>query len=162
ERGPEVARRQGIGVFKVEAFREKPKAEVAERFVASGRYFWNGGIFLWKAATILNELRRNQPAIADAAERIAAAWNSPSRDAVFAREYEALTKISIDFAVMEKAKDVMVIEAPFRWDDVGSWLAIERMQPQDTDGNTILAAHCGVRTRNCVVVGDRDRLIATV
>lgn len=81
---------------------------------------------------------------------------------VFRREYEALDRISIDFAILEKAKEVLAVQAPYRWDDVGSWLAVERMHPQDADGNTILGTHCGVRTRSCVIVGDAGHLIGTV
>jgi mannose-1-phosphate guanylyltransferase len=135
---------------------------VAERFVASGEYFWNAGIFLWKAATILAQLQERQPRLHDAVQRIAAAWNGPRRDQVLRTEYEALDRLSIDYAVMEKAPKVLVVQAPFKWDDVGSWLALERMHAQDVDGNTVLAQHIGLKTTGCVVVGDADHLIATV
>jgi mannose-1-phosphate guanylyltransferase len=162
QRGPEVATRQGVGVFAVGAFREKPDHETAERFVASGDYYWNSGIFVWKAATILKELAQQQPRLHAAVQRIAAAWSTPERETVLRREYEALDRISIDYAVMEHAREVLVVRAPYRWDDVGSWLALERLHPQDADGNTVLAEHCGIKTRGCVVVGDPGHLIATV
>lgn len=161
-RGGEVARRQGVGVWRVQAFREKPDAELAERFVSSGEYYWNCGIFVWKAATIQRELELRQPKLFAALSRIADAWPTPERDPVFRREYEALERISIDYAVMEHAADVLVLQAPFRWDDVGSWLALERMHPQDADGNTVLARHCGLHTKDCIIVADDGRLIATV
>jgi mannose-1-phosphate guanylyltransferase len=151
-----------VTVYRVQAFREKPNAELAEKFVASGQYFWNSGIFIWKAGTILAALHEFQPKLHAAVERIAAAWPTPERDAVLRREYEALDRLSIDYAVMEKAREVLVIQAPFRWDDVGSWLALERMHPQDTDHNTVLARHCGLKTRQCIIAGDPDHLIATV
>ena len=162
ERGPSVCSRQGIGVYKVAAFREKPNPDAAERFVASGEYFWNSGIFVWRADTILAAFAEFQPVLFQAVSRIAAAWDSPQRTEVFAKEYAALGKISIDYAVMERAKEVLVVQAPYKWDDVGSWLALERMNPQDEGGNTTLAQHCGLDTRNCVIVGDRDRLLTTV
>lgn len=161
-RGADEGQRQGVPVYRVQQFREKPDAETAERFLASGEYFWNGGIFVWKAATILRELRERQPKLFAAVQRIAEEWDSPRRDEVLRREYENLEKISIDYAVMEKAPEVYVVQAPFRWDDVGSWLALERMNPQDAEGNTVLATHAGIRTTNCVVVGDVQRLIATI
>ena len=161
-RGPEAACRLGISVYRVRGFREKPDAELAERMLSTGEYFWNSGIFLWKAATILNALRDNQPEIHSAVERIADAWPTSQRAQVFQKEYQALSKISIDFAVMEKAKDVLMVQAPFRWDDVGSWLALERLHPQDAHGNTVLSAHCGVNTENCVLAADDGILIATV
>src|SRR5262245_25419311 len=110
-RGTEAARRQGIGVYKVQAFRQKPSYEVAERFVASGEYYWNSGIFVWRAATILGQLRERQPKLSAAVQRIAEAWDTPQREAVLAREYEGLERISIDFAVMEHAPEVLVVEA---------------------------------------------------
>jgi mannose-1-phosphate guanylyltransferase len=166
ERGPEAARRQWIGVFRVASFREKPNPEVAREFVASGRYFWNSGIFFWRADTALKALRDSRPGLADAARRIADAWPTPRGQAVLADEYSRLERISIDFAVMEKAADhgrpVLVVQAPFRWDDVGSWIAVERMNPQDAAHNTVLARHCGEDTHGCIIVGDTDKLIATL
>lgn len=161
ERDAELAQRQGVRVFQVHSFREKPHVELAEQFLASGKHYWNSGIFVWRAATILRELRANQPKLAEAVERIAAAWGTPRYDEVLTKEYANLERISIDYAVMEKAKQVLVVLAPFLWDDVGSWLALERRHPQDAHDNTILANHVSFDTHNCVIVGDADRLIAT-
>ena len=161
-RGKEAARRQGIAVYRVQAFREKPSHDRAERFVASGEYFWNSGIFIWRAAAILAELQAQQPALADALRRIADAWPTPRRQEVLEREYRALPRLSIDYAVMEHAREVLVVQAPYRWDDVGSWLALERLHPQDADGNTVLARHCGLDTRRCLIVADPGQLVATV
>jgi mannose-1-phosphate guanylyltransferase len=160
-RGPEAANRQGVTIYQVQAFKEKPTRDVAERLVASGEYFWNSGIFVWKASTILDALKQRQPKIYEAVSRIAGAWKSPTREATLRREYDKLEKISIDFAVMEQAKDVLAIQAPYRWDDVGSWLALERLHPQDSDHNTILGTHCGIRTKHCIVVSGQDHLVAT-
>jgi mannose-1-phosphate guanylyltransferase len=161
-RGKELTTRQGLPVFRVQAFKEKPSAAVAEQYVASGEFFWNSGIFLWKTKTILNALRENVRPLYDALERIADAWPTGDRDAVFRREYERLPKISIDFAVMEKAKEVLVVQAPFQWDDVGTWRALERMHPQDAAGNTVLARHCGIETRDCLIAADEGVLVATI
>jgi mannose-1-phosphate guanylyltransferase len=161
-RGIELTNRQGISVFRVRGFREKPNHDLAEEFLHSGEYFWNSGIFVWRAATILEALKSQQPKLAAAVERIAAAWDTPRRQEVLAQEYERLEKLSIDFAVMEHAPEVLALQAPYRWDDVGSWLALERMHPQDADGNTVLATHCGLKTAGCVIVGNRDNLIATL
>lgn len=162
QRGAEVTGRQGVQVYQVKEFKEKPKAEVAERYVASGEYYWNGGIFVWKASTILTALKERQPKMYAAVQRIAAAWDTPQGEAVLRQEYETIDKISIDFAVMEHAKEVLVVQAPFSWDDVGSWLALERMHPQDADGNTVLGPHVGLKTRNTLVVADENHLIATL
>jgi len=160
-RGTPAGQRQGIGVFRVQSFREKPKPDVAEQFVSSGEYFWNSGLFVWKAATILAALRERQPALAAAIDRVAAAWGTSRQAETFKRAYEALQKISIDYAVMEHAREVFVVQAPFCWDDVGSWLALERLHPQDAHGNTVLARHTGLDTNGCVIVGDAVHLITT-
>lgn len=78
------------------------------------------------------------------------------------KEYENSEKISIDYGLMEKIKDVKVIEADFVWDDVGTWKAIERSNKQDDRGNTIIAKHTGINTANCIVVGKNEHLITTV
>ena len=161
-RGQEVVSRQGVSAAKVKQFREKPSSDLAERFVASGDYFWNSGIFVWKAATIMAELKRQRPGIHDAVVRIADAWGTPQQGEVFEREYPAIEKISIDYAVMEKAETVLVLGAPYTWDDVGSWLALERRNPQDADGNTVQALHTGIGTTNCVIVSDPSHLITTI
>jgi mannose-1-phosphate guanylyltransferase len=161
-RGAALPPRQGIQVYRVQDFREKPSAELAEQYVVSGDYFWNSGIFVWKATTILNALAERQPKLLGAVQRIAEAWPTPDRARVLQREYDGLERISIDYAVMEHAREVLVVQAPFRWDDVGSWLALERMHPQDADGNTVLATHCGLRTKDCVIAADAGQLIATV
>jgi mannose-1-phosphate guanylyltransferase len=162
ERGDELAVRQGVPYNRVKSFREKPSLDVAESFLAAGHYFWNAGIFVWRAATILDLLRANQPKIANAVERIADVWDTPAREETLAHEYNKLDKISIDYAVMEKAPQVLMVEAPFNWDDVGSWLALERRLPQDAYDNTVLANHLGIDTKSCIIVGDRDKLIATL
>jgi mannose-1-phosphate guanylyltransferase len=165
-RAGELTHRQGISVYQVRGFKEKPPEELAERYVASGEYFWNAGIFVWKAATILDALRQLKPQMHAAVERIADAWPTPRREEVLRREFDPIERTSIDFAVMEHAaeagKEVLAVQASYRWDDVGSWLALERMNPQDADGNTVLATHAGLHTRDCVVVAEEGRLIATI
>ena len=161
-RGAEIGQRQGISMFRVQRFEEKPQADRAERFVASGEFFWNSGIFVWRVAAVLDELRRQQPKLHDAVRRIADAWDTPRRYAVLRQEYETLPKVSIDYAVMEHAREVLVVKAPYQWDDVGSWLALERMNPQDADHNTILATHCGLKTDHCIIVGDAGKILATI
>jgi mannose-1-phosphate guanylyltransferase len=165
-RAGELASRQGVSVYRVRGFKEKPHETLAEEYVASGEYFWNAGIFVWRAATILDALRQLKPAMHAAVERIADAWRTPRRDEVLRREFDPIERTSIDFAVMEHAaeagKEVLAVQATYRWDDVGSWSALERMNPQDADGNTVLGTHAGLHTRDCLIVGEEGRLIATI
>jgi mannose-1-phosphate guanylyltransferase len=164
-RGPLVSERSGVPLFRVQEFKEKPKVEVAEQFVASGEYDWNSGIFVWKVKTILAQLKANRPDIHDACIRIANAWDTPKRDTVFAQEYEAIQGTSIDYAVMQnagKAGLVRVLRAPYKWDDVGSWLALERHNPQDAAGNTTQGRTLLLDTSGCVVSAEGNQLIATI
>ncbi len=162
QRGEAVGSRQGVNAARVTAFKEKPDADTAERFVQSGDFLWNSGIFVWPVRAVLAELERQKPALFAAVQRIAAAWDTPERDAVFAREYAACEKVSIDYAVMEGAREVLVIDAPYQWDDVGSWLALERRNPQDASGNTVQGQHVGIDTAGCVIGSDPGHLITTI
>ncbi|MCS7022147.1 MAG: sugar phosphate nucleotidyltransferase [Gemmataceae bacterium] len=164
-RGQSIGSRQQVYASHVLEFCEKPDFNTAERFVASGEYFWNSGIFLWRAETILQELSRRRPTLYAVVKRIAEFWDTPQRDSVFQQAYATADKISVDYAIMQDAGRegrVLVVHAPFQWDDVGSWLALERHNPQDAAGNTVQGRHCGVDTHNCVIVGDPDHLIATL
>ncbi len=150
------------GVYHVKQFREKPKIEIARQYLAAGTFYWNSGIFVWKAATILKALEERQPEMVARLKTIAAALDSPHYAEVFAREFAAIQGVSIDYAVMEHARDVLVIEAPFAWDDVGSWQAIARLQGTDAEGNTISARHLGLQTTGTIVRGPDDHLIVTL
>jgi mannose-1-phosphate guanylyltransferase len=148
--------------YQVLRFREKPKAEVARDFVAAGTFYWNSGIFVWKARTILDALKKHQPDLHARIEAIGAALGKPNYAEVFEREFTAIKPISIDYAVMEHAQDVVVVEAPFAWDDVGSWQAISRLQELDGDGNAIRGKHLGLNTQGSIVRGPDDHLIVTL
>jgi mannose-1-phosphate guanylyltransferase len=161
QRGRPCPSRAALAIYEVASFKEKPDMAAAERYVASGEYYWNSGIFVWQARTLLHLLQQKQPALYSALRRIAANWTAPDRDDLFRQAYEGLPRLSIDHAVMEGCPQALVVQAPFRWDDLGSWQAYERMNPQDADHNTIRASHCGINTRHCLIVGDPGRLIAT-
>lgn len=148
--------------FRVKKFREKPNAEKAREFVAAGSFYWNSGIFVWKARTIADELRRHQPEMFAHLETIAAAFGTPEFAPTLEREFAAIQGISIDYAVMEHAQEIAVIEAPYRWDDVGSWQAIARLSSSDSDGNTVSGKHLGINTQGTIVRGPNDHLIVTL
>lgn len=148
--------------YQVRKFREKPQAHMAREYVASGNFYWNSGIFVWRAATIIEALARHQPEMHAHLARIDAATGRTDYAAVLQREFEAIRGISIDYAVMEHARDVVVLEAPFSWDDVGSWQALARLRGSDADGNTIAARHLGLNTQGTIVRGANDHLIVTL
>ena len=148
--------------FKVQEFREKPETATAKKYVDSGEYYWNSGIFVWRAATILDALRERQPEMLAHLEKIVAAWDTKDSAAVFEREFAAIKPISIDYAVMEHATDVAVIEAPFEWDDLGGWQSLARLAGSDKNGNTIVGTHLGLNTSGTIVRADGEHLIVTL
>ncbi len=148
--------------FSVSSFREKPAREIAEEYLRDGRFFWNCGIFCWKASTILDCLQEFEPELHAGLMRIQNALGTPQEAQVLATEFPALKSISIDYAVLERARHVGVLEAPFSWDDVGSWLSLPRLNGSDQNGNTIDGLFCSVETRNCIVRTTDQHLIAAL
>lgn len=151
-----------LPAFKLLQFKEKPKREQAEAFLRAGEYYWNSGNFAWRAADILEAIRRFLPELYAGLERIRPHLGTPQQEEVLAREYPSLPKISIDYGVMEKAPNAVVLEAELDWDDVGSWEALARHLPADDAGNVVQAPHAGVDTRDCIVVSEGGHLVATV
>jgi mannose-1-phosphate guanylyltransferase len=148
--------------YEVKRFREKPDAATATQYVAAGDYYWNSGIFVWRAATILEALQAREPQMLAHLEKIVDAWGSPDQEAVFDDQFTAIQGISIDYAVMEHARHVAVIEAPYDWDDLGSWQSLARLIGTDASDNTIVGRHLGVRTRGSIVRSSEDHLVVTV
>lgn len=148
--------------FRVAQFREKPDRRTAERYVADGGYYWNSGIFMWRASTVLAALRQHQPQMAEHLAAIGEAVGQPVFDQVLRERYCAVTGRSIDYAVMEHYQNVAVIEAPFPWDDVGSWQALSRMHPADENGNTVRGSHIGIDTKGSIIESSRDHTIVTI
>ncbi len=161
-RGGRIIEENGFCVYEASSFKEKPDGATARNFVNSGEYYWNGGIFVWQTQKILESLRRYKPEIARGLQRIGGALGTENEWHTMESEFQAFEKISIDYAVMEKAEDVAVIEADFLWDDVGSWNAIERWNKQDGQGNTVLGALQALDTHSCIVVNNEEHLIATI
>lgn len=149
--------------YRVSAFREKPDFETAESFLASGRYFWNCGIFVWRADAILRALEEFQPNTHQRLTTLRKALGTSQAEAVLQSEFPEMTSISIDHGVLEKARNVAVLAAPYEWDDVGSWQALHRLLGTDEEGNTIDGEHCGVETSGCIVRStESGHLIGTI
>jgi len=168
ERGDLVSEEEGlpgagpISVYNVNQFREKPSRDVAQQYLDSGRFYWNSGMFVWRAQTILDALARSTPTLYSALTAIEPALGTPEQDEAIAGAYADLEKVSIDYAVMESATNVRVVEATFDGDDVGSGLSMERLHEPDEAGNTVLAQHVGIDTRNCVLSAEPGHLLATI
>jgi len=153
----------GSAVYRVASFHEKPDAARAAEYLATGRFYWNSGIFVWKARTIWQALQRFEPMMYRHLEKIAAALGKADFDEVFATEFTSLQGRSIDYAVMERFDgETFVIEAPFSWDDVGNWPALARLVGTDELGNTIQGKHLGIATHKTIVRTDEVHLVVTV
>ncbi|MBP3380463.1 MAG: mannose-1-phosphate guanylyltransferase [Ruminococcus sp.] len=148
-------------VFEVEAFREKPDLPTAKKYLASGNYLWNSGMFIWRLATINASLKRLMPEIYEGAQRIGAAFGSPDSDEVLEREFTAFPSESVDFGIMEKSENICTIPGSFGWDDVGSWLSVERINDTDSDRNCISGDVITENVRRTTICGGK-RLIAAV
>ncbi|HVX86681.1 MAG TPA: mannose-1-phosphate guanylyltransferase [Phycisphaerae bacterium] len=161
QRGAELP--HSPGVFNVLAFKEKPPEDLARQYLASGNYAWNSGMFVWKASTMLDQLRQHLPAAYDGLMKIADAWDTPRQTAVLNAVYPTLPKISIDIAVMEKAPHVATIAMPIRWLDVGSWPAFAETLPADPHNNRANTLTTHLHSQDTIAISeDPNHLIATI
>lgn len=141
------------GAVPVVRFREKPNLEQAEDFVASGRYCWNSGMFFWRVSTFLAQMEKASPDVAMLTQRMAEAVHGNQRRNA-ERFFEKLPDISIDYALLEKSPNVLMLEATFPWDDVGAWDALDRTRRKDADGNVVSGDPILVETRNSIVLNE--------
>lgn len=145
---------------KVRRFVEKPDAETAAAYVAGGRHFWNAGMFVWSIATFRDALRRSRAVLADAIDAVAPTIGTPGFDAALERAYAGLERISIDYAVMEHADNIVMARGAFGWDDVGSWTAVANHFPEDAAGNVAVGA-CELHdARGNIVLSEKEHLVA--
>lgn len=162
QRGEALREAHAGAAFKVACFREKPNRQTAEQYLQAGTYYWNSGIFMWRARTILNALRHFEPEMMKHVDAIAKTLGTPSYPATLQREFEKIAGKSIDFAVMERYDNVAVIEATFKWDDVGSWQAIGRLTEPDEQGNCVQGTFLPIQSQRMIVYGDQEHLIVTI
>ena len=147
----------GLKLYDVEAFREKPDRATARHYLESSDYYWNSGLFVWTVRHIIECFKAFMPDHHGFIEAAVA-----SGFASCAQPFAALPKISVDYGIMEKADRVKVIEAPFAWDDVGSWTALARHRPRDDAGNSVVGDSLAIDTENCIIYSEGARLVATV
>ncbi|MBL7994261.1 mannose-1-phosphate guanylyltransferase [bacterium] len=137
--------------FRVKAFAEKPNTDTAKRFISSGDFLWNSGMFIWKAATILKLIEEFLPELYEGLIEIKSALHHSHYDDVVNRVYRSVKGISIDYGVMEKTKDVYVIKSEFDWNDVGSWEEVYQLSKKDSSGNALTGDHVILDTTNSLV-----------
>jgi len=149
------------GVYQVKTFAEKPNLETAERFVQSGDFLWNSGIFIWKARTILKEIELHLPDLHEQLVPLQASLGEPNYPHVLEQTYGLIRSISVDYGVMEKAGNVFVVKGEFGWSDVGSWDEVVRLTPVDSEGNS-LKGKVIIRNSSNNFIDARDKLVAAI
>lgn len=147
--------------FHVSEFVEKPNLNMAKEYLRSGTYLWNSGIFVWRVGIILDAIKTYQPSIYQKLMEIDRAIATPRETEVIHRAYSDMDTVSIDYGVMEKADDVLVIPADIGWNDVGNWAAMREVFEQDASGNAVLGRYLSLDSRNCVIYS-QNKLIATI
>ncbi|MGH9397586.1 MAG: mannose-1-phosphate guanylyltransferase [Terriglobia bacterium] len=158
--GKQDRRANGPSVFAVLQFTEKPPLETAQRYVRSGNYLWNGGMFIWKASTLIANLKRFQPRMAAALRSISEGGGIRS-EKTLKRLYPRLENISIDYALMEKVDNVHAISADMGWSDVGSWAAAYELSPKNEEENVCPPSGFTLDSRRNMIVSPR-KFVATV
>lgn len=138
ETGEPVGEWEGVPFFKARRFVEKPPLETARKYVEAGNFCWNSGMFIWSVEAVHRAFAKHRPPLAGLMDRLTVAARNDEVTAVLAREYPGLEKISVDYALMEKAGNIVMARGLFRWDDVGSWTALEGHFPADAAGNVVV------------------------
>lgn len=149
------------GIFKVEAFKEKPNKEIALKYVEAGNFFWNAGIFVWNVNTITTALRMFASQIAGVMDELEPALFTDKEQTELKRLFPTCEKISIDYAVMEKTQDIYVLPAEFGWSDLGSWGSLHTLLPQDENNNAAVGNNVKLfECKNCIVhVADERKVV---
>lgn len=151
-----------LEIHRVNQFVEKPDLTTAEHYVAQGNYFWNSGIFIWKTSVIREYIRQLMPHVHDILETIKVHIHDDDKiDEIIRHEFPKMPDQSIDYGIMEKARNIYVIPCKFGWDDVGSWTALERINDLDDNGNVIRGNILSIDTKRCIIESN-GKLIATL
>jgi mannose-1-phosphate guanylyltransferase len=148
--------------FRVKRFVEKPNLETAEVYLAAGNYFWNSGMFVWSIPTVLRLFEQHLPDTYARLMRISAAIGTPNEEEIIDSEYKQMQRISVDFGIMEKLDDLLVIPGDFEWNDIGSWATVSAITSKDLDGNAVNASHVGLDTHGCLIIGAEGKMVATI
>ena len=151
----------GLVGYRVARFVEKPNISTAKRFCRSGNYFWNSGIFVWKASTILEEMALHQPKLSKMIHRLKRSVGTSEFPAHLKKAYAQMPALSIDHAVMEHSVRSVVVPVDFGWSDVGSWGSLEEVAPLDKAGNVRNGNIVDMGSRESVLFADR-RMVATI
>lgn len=164
ELGEQIGEEDDFTIHKVTAFKEKPHLELAEQFVASGRYTWNSGMFIWRTDRVQHEFERQLPETARLLDEIRAVLGTPQAQVEINRIWPTVPKQTIDYGIMENARDITTIPCDFGWSDVGSWDSLFNVVTAGAYGNIRLGngQHLSVDSAKTLVYSETGRIIATI
>ena len=152
---------KGKRIYKISRFIEKPKKDVAERLLRYKKCLWNGGIFVFKARDVLDEMNIYMPKLHEGLLRVAKYIGKKRYSTILAREFGRFENISIDYGLMEYTENGYVIQGDFGWDDVGLWSNITKFHPKDENGNVAIGRHCGHNSHDNIIFSTQEHLVAT-
>jgi mannose-1-phosphate guanylyltransferase len=152
----------GYEAFRAERFVEKPNLVTAQSYLRDGHYVWNSGMFIWKVETILAELRQHLPELMRKIDLIVDAMNTPQASSTLDELWPTLQAISIDYGVLEKTRNLVVIPADLGWNDVGNWEQYGALFPADQQGVRAVGPHVGLGSQNLIVYNNTQRPIYTI
>lgn len=156
-----ICTEENITAYRVKTFAEKPNLETAKKFIDSGDFLWNSGIFLWKTENILKEMEEHTPDIYDSLHKLESAIGTENYQETLERAYQEIRGISIDYAILEKSHQVCVIKSDFGWSDVGSWEEVYNLLEKDKSQNAVIGNAVLRDTKGCLVHSS-DQLVATI
>ncbi|GAA0077126.1 mannose-1-phosphate guanylyltransferase [Clostridium sp. CTA-5] len=154
----QITKKDDISVFKVDKFVEKPNEEKAKRYLEDGSYLWNGGMFLWKTLNILEEIKKYSPDTYEAIHQIKEV-DEENLQELINKTYHKTESISIDYAVLEKSKNIYVIPSEFGWDDIGTWKSVERYKKKDINNNIIEGNARVIESNSNIAINNGKRVV---
>jgi mannose-1-phosphate guanylyltransferase len=151
-----------VNIYNVLAFKEKPRPTVAQQYYYGGRHLWNSGMFIWSVKAILKALEQHMPEMHEQLTEYARHIGSNNEEEARELLYQEAEPVSIDVAVMEQADNVLTLKGDFIWDDVGSWLSLQRFREQDKDNNVVVGQAVMLDSYESTIYNDDNGLIATL
>lgn len=150
-------------IYNVEQFVEKPNYETAQKYYNSQKYLWNSGMFIWRNEYIYNSFKEYCPSMYEQIEKIYYSYQTDSFEKTLSDMFNIMESISIDYAIMEKQKNILVIPGVFGWDDVGSWLSVERLQICNSENNIVKGNVVHIKSDNNIIINNNiDTIVATI
>jgi len=161
EAGDMLCQDKDVNIYAVKKFHEKPGEPTAIEYIKAGNYFWNSGMFFWKVETFLNEIKKTSPVHWNTILQMSEEIQQNHPDKVFSL-FQNLPNISIDYALMEQTKNIVMAKGEFLWDDLGSWTSLERIMPKDESGNVIWGRGVPIRTTQSIIYNEGSLPITIV